>query len=118
MKVDGTEASPMKAVSEELDALRHLFREALEVYAARLDSQITEVQATVNAEIGKEKVDQAKIRDLRDMFTLLRRCSEKCEKGRRKNLKKIESGGERPSDAHRALEVSCEPPGMAEIAFL
>jgi len=40
---------------------------------------------------GAKKVPPAKMRDLRDMLTLLRKFSIKPEKGRRKDLKKIDA---------------------------
>lgn len=89
MKVDGTEASPMKAVSQELDTLKVLLREALAAYTARLEEDISLIQAKVN--VPEKKVSSAKIRDLRDMLTLLRRSPIKPDKARRKDLKKIES---------------------------
>lgn len=89
MKVDGTEASPMKAVSQELDTLKVLLREALAAYTSRLEEDISLIQAKVN--VPEKKVSSAKIRDLRDMLTLLRRSPIKPDKARRKDLKKIES---------------------------
>jgi uncharacterized protein YfkK (UPF0435 family) len=91
MEVDGTEASPMKAVAEELAHLRASFRETLEAYATRIDSEIAQVEEVIRAELGNEKISAAKLRDLRDMLTLLRHTRFKSEKGRRKDLKKIDS---------------------------
>lgn len=81
----------MKAVSEELDTLRIAFRETLEAYAARIEAEITKVQNAVTAETGKQKVSGAKLRDLRDMLTLLRRTQAKSGKGRRKDLKRMDA---------------------------
>lgn len=91
VEVDGTEASPMKAVTEELDSLRTAFRETLAGYAARIENEISRVQSKVEAEMGRKKVSGAKLKDLRDMLTLLRRTQVKSEKGRRKDLKKIDA---------------------------
>jgi hypothetical protein len=85
------EASPMKAVVEELDMLRSDFRAAVESYAARIEGEITLAQETVLAELSKKKCSQSKMRDMRDMLTLLRKFSIKPDKGRRKDLKKIDS---------------------------
>ncbi len=81
----------MKAVVEELDMLRSDFRAALESYAARIEGEITAAQKTVLAELNRKKNSQSKLRDLRDMLTILRKFSIKPEKGRRKDLKKIDS---------------------------
>lgn len=85
------EASPMKAVIEELDVLRNDFRAAVESYATRIESEIAQAQATVATELARKKISQPKLRDLRDMLTLLRKFSIKPEKGRRKDLKKIDA---------------------------
>lgn len=89
MKSDGSEASPSKAVMSELQDLRAELREAASSYAARLDAEIERVRVAVEAAGGD--TSGAKIRDLRDMLTLLRHRQVKADKGRRKDLKKIES---------------------------
>jgi hypothetical protein len=91
MEIDATETSPMKVVSEELDTLRLVFREALDHYSTRLEGQIDEVKAAVAKVAEKEKVPASKLRDIRDMLTLLRHMDSKVAKGRRKDLKKIDS---------------------------
>ncbi len=91
MDSQALEASPMKAVVEELDVLRSDFRAAVDSYASRIEAEIAQAQATVLAELQKKKVSQSKLRDLRDMLTLLRKFSIKPEKGRRKDLKKIDA---------------------------
>jgi rubrerythrin len=89
MKSDGSEASPSKAVVSELQDLRAELREAASSYAARLDAEIERVRAAVEA--STDKAAGAKVRDLRDMLTLLRHRQVRADKGRRKELKKIES---------------------------
>ena len=89
MKNDGSEASPSKAVVSELQDLRAELRESASSYAARLDVEIERVSKAV--ETAGAKSSGAKIRDLRDMLTLLRHRQLKPDKGRRKDLKKIES---------------------------
>ncbi len=90
MKSDGTEASPTKAVVSELQNLRAELREAVEGYAARLESEIERVRATVEAGSTAKSLSSARIRDLRDMLTLLRHRQVKADKGRRKDLKRLE----------------------------
>ncbi len=89
MKNDGSEASPSKAVVSELQDLRAELRESASSYAARLDAEIERVSRAVETSGGK--LAAVKIRDLRDMLTLLRHRQLKPDKGRRKDLKKIES---------------------------
>lgn len=91
MKADGSEASPMKAVLEELSTLRSLLRDTTAGYLSKLESEIAEVQARVEKELPSQKIPSAKLHDLRDMLTLLRHIQVKPEKGRRKDLKKLDS---------------------------
>ena len=90
MEINGAEALPIKAVVEELERLRQASRQAIERYQARLDAEIGEVQATVESQKGKTKAANAKLRDCRDMLTLLRSTELGGAKGRRKELKRIE----------------------------
>jgi hypothetical protein len=89
MNSDGSEASPVKAVVSELQDLRAELRESASSYAARIDAEIERVRLTVESAGGN--FSGSKIRDLRDMLTLLRHRQIKADKGRRKDLKKIES---------------------------
>jgi len=91
MNPEQEEASPMKAVSLELSALKETLRAAAEVYTARLNSEIDQVDTAVRSIEKSKKIPAAKLRDLRDMLTLLRHVQVKPEKGRRKDLKKLDS---------------------------
>jgi len=91
MKEPTSDASPMKSVVEELETLRSDFRASLNSYATRIESEITTIRAAVEKDGKKVKVSSARIRDLRDMLTLLRKFQIKPEKGRRKDLKKLDS---------------------------
>lgn len=85
------EASPVKAVIEELEILRADFRASLETYASRIESEISQIEQVTSDLQKRKKIPSSKLRDLRDMLTLLRRFQIKPEKGRRKDLKKIDS---------------------------
>jgi hypothetical protein len=91
MEADGTQSSPAKTAVDELIRLRSSFREAVDAYVGRIDSEIAEVQDAVAALEGKKKIPGSKMRDLRDMLTLLRNTQIKSEKGRRKDIKRIDS---------------------------
>ncbi len=80
----------MKSVLEELDNLEKLFRETLEKYAARIEGEIALIRDKVVNEQGKKKVPNTRIHELRDMLTLLHQAQSKVDKGRRKDLKKID----------------------------
>ena len=81
----------MKSVAEELDFLRKSFRECINVYATRIETQLLQIRETVLAQTKNTKLPPSHIRDLRDMITLCRTLDIKPEKGRRKDLKKIDS---------------------------
>lgn len=85
------ETSPARSVVVELDALRDEFRSTLQAYASRLEEDLGLIKQAVTGEGAKKKVSAARLRDLRDMLTLLRKFSVKSEKGRRKDLKKIDA---------------------------
>ncbi len=84
-------SSPLTSVVEELEGLRKVAREVLESYVAKLDGEIARTVETVQKEAGKKKIADGRLRDARDMLTLLRNTQIKADKGRRKDLKKIES---------------------------
>jgi hypothetical protein len=90
MDSPGNDDAPFKSIAEELAGLRHTLRETAEAYLARLDADIVRVSEAVEKEAAKKKVSSARQRDLRDMLMLLRNASVKTEKGRRKDLKKID----------------------------
>jgi hypothetical protein len=85
------DVSPMKSLAEELDFVRKSFRESIQTYSARVEAQLTQIRDTVLAQTKNPHVPAAQIRDLRDMITLCRTLDLKPEKGRRKDLKKIDS---------------------------
>jgi rubrerythrin len=89
MKSDSSEASPSKAVVSELQDLRAELRETASSYVARLDAEIERVRSAVEG--MRTSSSGAKIRDLRDMLTMLNHRQIKADKGRRKDLKKMES---------------------------
>ncbi len=91
MHVDDKESSPANSAVLELDRLRALFREAIDQYALRIDLEISKVQEKVAEQTSKPKIPATKLRDLRDMLTILRNTQIKSEKGRRKDIKKIDA---------------------------
>jgi len=85
------DASPVISVARELRMLRRDLKEVGRQYLQRIEGELAEVLNAVN-NLGKiENVPSSKIRDLRDMTILLRGLQIKAEKGRRKDLKKIDS---------------------------
>lgn len=80
----------MKVVVKDLDDLRAVFRETIQRHADRVDEEVLAIQRTVKTLAESSQVTSAQMRDLRDMMTLLRNTDFKPEKGRRKDLKKID----------------------------
>ena len=85
------EVSPIKSVAEELDLLRKSFRESINAYAKRIETQLAQAREQILAQTKNSKTQASRIRDLRDILTLCRTLDLKPDKGRRKDLKKIES---------------------------
>ena len=85
------EVSPIKSVAEELDLLRKSFRESVNAYAKRIETQLAQAREHILAQTTDSKTQASRIRDLRDILTLCRTLDLKPDKGRRKDLKKIES---------------------------
>lgn len=91
MKTGSTEASPAKALLEELKSFRGLCHGTLDAIGSRIDGQLDGVKSQIEALGLTEDLPSGKIRDIRDMLTLLRNSGVKPEKGRRKDLKKLDS---------------------------
>jgi len=85
-----TESSPIKAVLEELGNVQLVFRETLEKYALRLEQEIGMVRTKVQKEQKKKKVSKSRLHELRDMLTFLHQAQSRVDKGRRKDLKKMD----------------------------
>jgi hypothetical protein len=85
------EVSPIKSVAEELDLLRKSFRESVNAYAKRIETQLAQARELILAQNKDSKTQATRIRDLRDILTLCRTLDLKPDKGRRKDLKKVES---------------------------
>lgn len=94
MKTGITEASPAKALLEELEIFRGTCHGTLDSIGTRLDEQLDAIKFQVEALGAGEDVPSGKNRDIRDMLTLLRNVGVKSEKGRRKDLKKLDSVSE------------------------
>jgi hypothetical protein len=85
------EVSPMKSLAEELEFVRKAHRESIQVYSRRVEAQLTALRDTVLEQTKNPNPSPAQLRDLRDMITLCRTLDLKPEKGRRKDLKKIDT---------------------------
>lgn len=91
MAEHGAEDSPIPSVLQELERLKVSVHETLVQYEQRLESDINTVRDVLQKQLRQQKLSHARMRDVRDMLTLLRHVQVKADKGRRKDLKKLES---------------------------
>lgn len=85
------EASPQKAVLQELEAFRSLVHASLEGFRLKMDAELDAIRSRIETFDPADKSASGKMRDFRDMLTLLRHVDVKPGKGRRKDLKKLDS---------------------------
>ena len=91
MKKKDHDALPTKAVVSEISRFRKILRAAMASNQRRLESGLESVREKVAALESDKKISDGRARDLRDMLTVLRSHKIDPEKGRRKDLKKIDS---------------------------
>lgn len=91
MKRRADDALPTRAVVAELSKFRKVARASIDAHRRRLEADLEEVRKKVEALAESNKISEGRGRDLRDMLTLLRSHKIDPAKGRRKDLKKIES---------------------------
>jgi hypothetical protein len=82
---------PTKAVLEELGFLRRTFREVIRHYAATVEREIAQISALVTEEAEHKKPPRERVHEVRDILMLLRGLDVKPDKGRRRDLKRIET---------------------------
>lgn len=88
---DHADASPAKSLVDDLGQLRRILRKTARAYTQRLDQDIVSVMDWARSAFINRKIVRSRIRDLGDMLTLVRKVEAKPQKGRRKDLKKIDS---------------------------
>ena len=75
----------------DLVSLRRLLRRTGLAYLNRLEAELDEVAAWARERAAEGELSKARIRDLGDMITLVRKIDAKPHKGRRRDLKKIDA---------------------------
>ena len=85
------EVSPARSLLGDLASLRLALRRTGRAYLSRLEAEIDEVAVWATAQAGERDLPKARIRDLGDMITLIRKIDTKPIKGRRRDLKKIDA---------------------------
>lgn len=84
-------SSPVTLLEGELASLRRDLRRTVRAYAERLEADLRKSTAAVKSLGPIETLSPESLRDVREMTVLVRRRKLKPEKGRRKDLRKIDS---------------------------
>ena len=85
------ETSPATMLAEELASLRRDLRATVRAYAARLEIDLAESMAAIASSKGAQTLSRDQVHEIRDLTIMLRKRKLKPEKGRRKDLRKIDS---------------------------
>ncbi len=85
------EVSPARSLLTDLVSLRRTLRRTGRAYLRRLEAEIDEVAAWAQERAKEPEPSKSRIRDLGDMITLIRKIEGKPDKGRRRDLKKIDA---------------------------
>jgi hypothetical protein len=88
---DPTKTSPVRLLEEELTALRRDLRATVRAYAARLEIDLAETRAAVSTNQPVETLSRERLHEIRDLMILVRNRKVKPEKGRRKDLRKLDT---------------------------
>ena len=83
--------SPAKLLASELLKLRGEFRQTLRVYSAHLEIQLAQSIAALHAAKELAEPPREQIHQIRDLTTMVRKRKVKPEKGRRKDLRKLDT---------------------------
>jgi hypothetical protein len=90
-KRDDREISPVTMLTDELIALRRDLRKTVRAYTARLELDLAESAAAVALSKRADSLSRERLHDIRDLTIMMRKRKLKPEKGRRKDLRKIDS---------------------------
>jgi hypothetical protein len=85
------ESSPVTMLASELRALQHDLRTIANAYTTRLETDLLVCLATLRAYGPIEQVPREMLHQIRDLTIIVRNRKLKPEKGRRKDLRKIDS---------------------------
>jgi hypothetical protein len=85
------ESTPITMLESELDALHRDLRTTAKAYIARLENDLLVCLATLRSYGPIEQVSREILHQIRDLTIIVRNRKLKPEKGRRKDLRKIDS---------------------------
>ncbi|HEY2139055.1 MAG TPA: hypothetical protein VGH00_03175 [Chthoniobacterales bacterium] len=83
--------SPVHVLEVELKKLRRDLRATVRAYAARLEIELAESSAALGSLNPVEELPRERLTEIRDLMIHVRKRKLKPEKGRRKDLRKIDS---------------------------
>lgn len=86
-----SDTSPVRLLEEELAALRRELRSTMRAYAARLEIDLAETTAAVAANRPVENLSRERSHEIRDLMILVGNRKIKPDKGRRKDLRKLDT---------------------------
>jgi len=78
-------------LSDELDAVRRELRRTIRAYAVRLELDLAESTVAVTRYKRAEDLSRERLHDIRDLTIMMRKRKLKPEKGRRKDVRKLDS---------------------------
>jgi hypothetical protein len=84
------EVSPVTMLTDELDAVRRDLRRTIRAYAARLELDLAESIVAVTRYKRAEDLSRERLHDIRDLTIMMRKRKLKPEKGRRKDVRKLD----------------------------
>jgi hypothetical protein len=85
------EVSPVTMLNDELDSVRRDLRRTIRAYSARLELDLAESIAAVNRYKRGEDLSRERLHDIRDLTIMMQERKLKPEKGRRKEVRKLDS---------------------------
>ncbi|HZE56432.1 MAG TPA: hypothetical protein VE031_01135 [Chthoniobacterales bacterium] len=88
---NGVETWPLHVLEHELDKLRRDLRATVRAYALRLEVELAESRAALGSLKPVEELPRERLTEIRDLMIHVRKRKLKPEKGRRKDLRKIDS---------------------------
>lgn len=89
--VTSAEELPVKPALEELAFVRKAFQDAAAHFVARIEGDLNGVREAISIIATRKRAPSERVKDLRDVLLILREIELKPEKGRRRDLKKVES---------------------------
>ncbi len=85
------DASPVKMLESEISALRRDLRATVRAYASRLEGELSAAAALLKDYAPAEELSRERLHRIRDLTIMVRNRRLKPKKGRRKDLRQIDT---------------------------